>query len=683
MLRRTYAFESDCPENVKGELEKVEAAVDEKCASAEDCDKVLAKIDDQAEKFDDALKSMANAAKDAKAGGDQAAATASIKEAQADLKQVAKTIGVANESDSEYADRTEIEDAKAYLEGAREIVEAKKDELSDGGCDDDANEACEAWLDAYSDALADALESEIYDGIAMEGATSDGAAIFWSKHKELNAMKKEMNAAAKSGDYKTAAAKARECANIGGEMESAINSLPQDLKASVIVKIAMAVAAALASATIGGIIGAASGKSLNGNDALKITQASNYKKAGIQGVSHFGKTAKEVKKDFKKTVRGGTIARAKYGAAVGGTVGAGVGTVTGAAAAASFLKKKKVVDENGNTHSELLAPNEHNTVLNLIKADAKRIKAGFTKKAEAFEAKASEAPAVDATESFISTMESLMIGGKEETLAVESEGADVYGEFADMVAAYESELGLANMSEEDAEAAIDSACEAAILDLKGDIYDMAMEGVNADATVVYNEGMTKANKLKKEMLNAAKAKDFKTAAAKAREAAAACDEIKKGLSQIPVTTKDNVLAHAQRALTALVMGLAFAAGSAGGEALGGGSKKMAAAAGIGGGIGGAAGVSGVSGIAQMAAKHNVKKEKKAEAKANTPEGEKTPKVKLNANDRNAFINNLRNLCDNVKRAFLKAAKKYDKKAKGQPDDEGAGGEPAAESWLLA
>lgn len=673
-MRRTYAFESDCPENVKAELEKVEAAVDENCASSDDCDEVLAKIDGQAEKFDDALKSMANAAKDAKAGGDQAAATASIEEAQADLKQVAKTIGVANESDSEYADRTEIEDVKAYLEGAREIVEAKKDELSDGGCeggecDDDANEACEAWLDAYSDALADALESEIYDGIAMEGATSDGAAIFWSKHKELNAMKKEMNAAAKSGDYKTAAAKARECANIGGEMESAINSLPQDLKASVIVKIAMAVAAALASAAVGGVLG----------------RFSKGGKAAASNLATSSLSYKHNKSDtLKAQVKGDRKALGKQIGKGAGIVGGGAGAVTGAAAAASFLRKKKVVDENGNTHSELLAPNEHNTVLNLIKADAKRIKAAFTKKAEAFEAKASEAPAVDATESFISTMESLMISGKEETLAVESEGADAYGEFADMVAAYESELGLADMSEEDAEAAIDSACEAAILDLKGDIYDMAMEGVNTDATVVYNEGMTKASKLKKEMLDAAKAKDFKTAAAKAREAAAACDEIKKGLSQIPVTTKDNVLAHAQRALTALVVGLAFAAGAAGAEAIGGGGKKMAAAAGIGSAIGGTAGVSSVNGIAQMAAKHNVKKEKKAEAKANTPEGEKTPKVNLNANDRNAFINNLRNLCDNAKRAFLKAAKKYDKKAKGQPDDEGeGGGVPAAESWLLA
>lgn len=403
MLRRTYAFESDCPENVKGELEKVEAAVDEKCASAEDCDKWLAKIDDQAEKFDDALKSMANAAKDAKAGGDQAAATASIKEAQADLKQVAKTIGVANESDSEYADRTEIEDAKAYLEGAREIVEAKKDELSDGGCedgecDDDANEACEAWLDAYSDALADALESEIYDGIAMEGATSDGAAIFWSKHKELNAMKKEMNAAAKSGDYKTAAAKARECANIGGEMESAINSLPQDLKSTVLVKIAVAVGAALASAAVGGIVG----------------RFSKGGKAAASNLATSSLSYKHNKSDtLKAQVKGDRKALGKQIGKGAGIAGAGAGAVVGAATATSFLKKKDVIDENGNTHSEKLAPNDYNWLLGLIKADAKMIRKRFTQKAEAYDAKASEAPASDATESFISTMESLMINGSE------------------------------------------------------------------------------------------------------------------------------------------------------------------------------------------------------------------------------------------------------------------------------
>lgn len=660
MLRRTYAFESDCPENVKGELEKVEAAVDEKCASAEDCDKVLAKIDDQAEKFDDALKSMANAAKDAKAGGDQAAATASIKEAQADLKQVAKTIGVANESDSEYADRTEIEDAKAYLEGAREIVEAKKDELSDGGCeggecDDDANEACEAWLDAYSDALADALESEIYDGIAMEGATSDGAAIFWSKHKELNAMKKEMNAAAKSGDYKTAAAKARECANIGGEMESAINSLPQDLKSTVLVKIAVAVGAALASAAVGGIVG----------------RFSKGGKAAASNLATSSLSYKHNKSDtLKAQVKGDRKALGKQIGKGAGIAGAGAGAVVGAATATSFLKKKDVIDENGNTHSEKLAPNDCNRLLGLIKADAKMIRKRFTQKAEAYDAKASEAPAADATESFISTMESLMINGSETN--AESEAVQAVESW---VAACESELSGLDDDE------IDLATESMTREIAADGYDMAMEGANIQGIKAYDAGIKKAKEIKKEMKAAAKAKDWDTAIAKAREGASACDEIKRSLSEIPANAGSNVFAHIAGALAAIATGMITSAAvgaAAGFTGMPLGNKGAIA------NLGSAAAAASVS-----MAGHNAKamadaKKAKKEVTANTPENEAAPSTKLNANERNQLLNHLRHYCDKTKDNFLNAAKLYEKKkAKGGSDEGEGGSEPAAESWLLA
>jgi len=659
MLRRTYAFESDCPENVKGELEKVEAAVDEKCASAEDCDKVLAKIDDQAEKFDDALKSMANAAKDAKAGGDQAAATASIKEAQADLKQVAKTIGVANESDSEYADRTEIEDAKAYLEGAREIVEAKKDELSDGGCeggecDDDANEACEAWLDAYSDALADALESEIYDGIAMEGATSDGAAIFWSKHKELNAMKKEMNAAAKSGDYKTAAAKARECANIGGEMESAINSLPQDLKSTVLVKIAVAVGAALASAAVGGIVG----------------RFSKGGKAAASNLATSSLSYKHNKSDtLKAQVKGDRKALGKQIGKGAGIAGAGAGAVVGAATATSFLKKKDVIDENGNTHSEKLAPNDCNRLLGLIKADAKMIRKRFTQKAEAYDAKASEAPAADATESFISTMESLMINGSETN--AESEAVQAVESW---VAACESELSGLDDDE------IDLATESMTREIAADGYDMAMEGANIQGIKAYDAGIKKAEEIKKEMKAAAKAKDWDTAIAKAREGASACDEIKRSLSEIPANAGSNVFAHIAGALAAIATGMITSAAvgaAAGFTGMPLGNKGAIA------NLGSAAAASVSMAGRNAKAMADAKKAKK-EVTANTPENEAAPSTKLNANERNQLLNHLRHYCDKAKDNFLNAAKLYEKKkAKGGSDEGEGGSEPAAESWLLA
>ena len=602
---------------------------------------------------------MANAAKDAKAGGDQAAATASIKEAQADLKQVAKTIGVANESDSEYADRTEIEDAKAYLEGAREIVEAKKDELSDGGCeggecDDDANEACEAWLDAYSDALADALESEIYDGIAMEGATSDGAAIFWSKHKELNAMKKEMNAAAKSGDYKTAAAKARECANIGGEMESAINSLPQDLKSTVLVKIAVAVGAALASAAVGGIVG----------------RFSKGGKAAASNLATSSLSYKHNKSDtLKAQVKGDRKALGKQIGKGAGIAGAGAGAVVGAATATSFLKKKDVIDENGNTHSEKLAPNDCNRLLGLIKADAKMIRKRFTQKAEAYDAKASEAPAADATESFISTMESLMINGSETN--AESEAVQAVESW---VAACESELSGLDDDE------IDLATESMTREIAADGYDMAMEGANIQGIKAYDAGIKKAEEIKKEMKAAAKAKDWDTAIAKAREGASACDEIKRSLSEIPANAGSNVFAHIAGALAAIATGMITSAAvgaAAGFTGMPLGNKGAIA------NLGSAAAASVSMAGRNAKAMADAKKAKK-EVTANTPENEAAPSTKLNANERNQLLNHLRHYCDKAKDNFLNAAKLYEKKkAKGGSDEGEGGSEPAAESWLLA
>lgn len=130
-MKRTYAFEADASAEVKDELEKVETVVDEKCESVEDCEKLEEKIEKVEDKFNDALQGMADAAKE---GGDKEELKEKIDPHMADLKEIAKDIGVATES--EVVTDQELKDVKDYIEGAKEIVEAKKDELEDG-CDGD------------------------------------------------------------------------------------------------------------------------------------------------------------------------------------------------------------------------------------------------------------------------------------------------------------------------------------------------------------------------------------------------------------------------------------------------------------------------------------------------------------------------------------------------------------------
>ena len=146
-MRRVYAFEAEelSPE-VKSQLEKVEDVVEDKCDTPEACDTMIEKINDEQTKFNDALKGMASAAKDCQDGKcDKAEMAAQITPKMAELKEVAKNIGVASEGDT--LTEAELKDAKNYLEGAREIVEAKKDELESEGekkdDDDEKKEECE------------------------------------------------------------------------------------------------------------------------------------------------------------------------------------------------------------------------------------------------------------------------------------------------------------------------------------------------------------------------------------------------------------------------------------------------------------------------------------------------------------------------------------------------------------
>lgn len=252
-MRRIYAFEAeDLSPEVKTQLEKVEDVVEDKCDTPEACDTMIEKIDGEKEKVNDALQTMADAAKDCKDGKCTKAEMAeTIAPKMADLKKVAKDIGVASEGDA--LTEAEVKDAKAYLEGAKEIVEAKKDELENGeGCkkcdgDNDADDAecdseCETdEAEAEAEAAADeamestlfALGDVVYD-MGMEGANVDALKFFRDTMRTCKGIKKEMKEAAKKKDWKTAAAKAKEAEATCDKAISALKNMPQSVSSAVL-----------------------------------------------------------------------------------------------------------------------------------------------------------------------------------------------------------------------------------------------------------------------------------------------------------------------------------------------------------------------------------------------------------------------------------------------------------------
>lgn len=248
-MRRIYAFEAeDLSPEVKTQLEKVEDVVEDKCDTPEACDTMIEKIDSEKEKVNDALQTMADAAKDCKDGKCTKAEMAEIiAPKMADLKKVAKDIGVASEGDA--LTEAEVKDAKAYLDGAKEIVEAKKDELENGeGCkncdgDDDADDAeCETdEAEAEAEAAADeamesalfALGDVVYD-MGMEGANVDALKFFRDTMRTCKGIKKEMKEAAKKKDWKTAAAKAKEAEATCDKAISALKNMPQSVSSAVL-----------------------------------------------------------------------------------------------------------------------------------------------------------------------------------------------------------------------------------------------------------------------------------------------------------------------------------------------------------------------------------------------------------------------------------------------------------------
>lgn len=436
-MRRRYAFEAEgVSEEVKAQLEKVEDVVDEKCDTPEACNKMIDKIDSETEKFNDALKDMAGAAKDCKDGKcDKAEMAAQISPKMAELKEVAKSIGVASEGET--LTEAELKDAKAYLEGAKEIVESKLDEVggdsgSDDG-DDDDNEEAEECVEAYIETLDIAIESFCLDA-AMEGTNVDSVVASVKRQIQLfKGPRKEMRIAVKSGQYKIAAEKAKECASVADELLSDLNGLKDSVASAVIVNLALMIAALLVGTAVGG--GIAKGH-VGAQKAAKLaTVTAESGKAGRDAVGAFneaakagydmmGGTAHQAGADASRNAAKKVMSDSKWKQMAKKTVahdvskGAGVGAAAGAAAVASiegtsvvkFLRHRQVMNSDGTIETRKLGANDLNPLIMAMKADARLLKNHYMKLADKYSKQASgatESAGID-FDGFIAACESII-----------------------------------------------------------------------------------------------------------------------------------------------------------------------------------------------------------------------------------------------------------------------------------
>ena len=431
-MRRVYAFEAEgVSEEVKSQLEKVEDVVEEKCTSEEACDKMLDKISDEKEKFNDALQTMADAAKDCKDGKcDKAEMAEKITPKMAELKEVAKSIGVASEGET--LTEAEVKDARDYLNGVEEIVEAKKAEVCDGECeekgeepdddddDDDEDESAdEAFtaFESYLDELDIAVESFTFDS-AMEGANVDALKALKDALAKIRKASKEMRAAKKSKDFKGAAEKAREAAGYADELASACNNLPDSVSAAVLANIAVALTVIAAGTALGAKKGlkfakvqkahqsanlakAASDNARAAAQQFNAAAAAGYDMQGETVSSYISRTGKEASAAARKALdktRHATVAR---NVGIGAAKGAGVASAMAAVGAVSkFISQKKLTDADGNIDSEnvkKMGANDVNALISAIKLAAKGLAKHFNKLAAKFSSKNPEEAAEEST----------------------------------------------------------------------------------------------------------------------------------------------------------------------------------------------------------------------------------------------------------------------------------------------
>lgn len=131
-MNKTYAFESYASKRVLALLQGVETHVCESCTTAHECNVFMSKIEKIEDRFNGYLQDMKIAA--ATEGATVSTLREMLDPAIEGLKGIAHSMGL--ESEFEKVTDEELNDVKDYIEGAKEIVDAKKDELEDG-CDGD------------------------------------------------------------------------------------------------------------------------------------------------------------------------------------------------------------------------------------------------------------------------------------------------------------------------------------------------------------------------------------------------------------------------------------------------------------------------------------------------------------------------------------------------------------------
>lgn len=168
--------------------------------------------------------------------------------------------------------------------------------------------AMEAGLSYVAETSLMALDCEC---VAMEGINKDAWNARRATLKQVKAISSEMKAAAKEGDYKTAASKARECASKFDELSQFINGLDQSAGSAALIDIALALAslvaiaaAAFGIAKAGKAIGSKVGEKVGSNKGLKALSEGGDKikgKSADAARSAMGEIAEQHAKAYDKS----------------------------------------------------------------------------------------------------------------------------------------------------------------------------------------------------------------------------------------------------------------------------------------------------------------------------------------------------------------------------------------------
>lgn len=209
--------------NKKKDLEQLIAKVKKsvgKCKTEDQCDDLLAKLNEEASKFNELILSMRQAAVDCKDG------TITEKEFKEKVKSAAKEIKktcdilvlgqiVKDEKDVQNED---IQLVKDFIEGATEVIKARKEELAGGG------EGEEPSMESFINAL------NLFDNddIATEGVVTYSLKTYFNpKKKEAVTLVKEGSVLMRRKNYAEAIKKFNDAKKLYNELLTRLDKIPE------------------------------------------------------------------------------------------------------------------------------------------------------------------------------------------------------------------------------------------------------------------------------------------------------------------------------------------------------------------------------------------------------------------------------------------------------------------------